>query len=459
MSHHPLAFLSALIVFVLAGVDARAQTPVVVVDKAVDPALVGTWSSSGTGPHGSWQVQWEIQANGYFVMRGTTNDSGSFNTSQGHWQMNSTVHQGVIIDGIYQLLPDGRMQITGQDGTSYWSRVDANQSPPGSVQPPTDSAALVRQADALQSQGRYSDAILLMSQLIATNPTCEKAWFERGMCFYLMMVNRGTLAQSVKPYVGKNLDDNFDPLKGMINTAIADLTEALRLDPHDQRAWCMRGKAYTDDNQFAAALSDLNQAIVLAPDYAGAYANRAALAYGQGEDGSADLARSIELDPSGRAAYEQMTKSAQFVFQQRKMSGVLAKAMDGWNNARTQADLDAALAPWLAYGQKTDVKITFLSNITSDFNGNYVKHFVTFTFPAIRVSVRTITTLPPMIVWIPLKQSDANNIPENYRVLLKSPPGVAAWDPGNASDNMSDFKVPTGNILDVNYYNQLSKSQ
>jgi tetratricopeptide (TPR) repeat protein len=61
--------------------------------------------------------------------------------------------------------------------------------------------------------------------------------------------------------------------------AIADLDQAVRLDPYNALAYEQRGFAYLQKNDPDKAIDDFNQAIRICPDFAGAYESRG-LAYG-----------------------------------------------------------------------------------------------------------------------------------------------------------------------------------
>ena len=50
------------------------------------------------------------------------------------------------------------------------------------------------------------------------------------------------------------------------DTAIAEYSEAIRLDPQFDAAYHNRGSAYADKGEYAKAISDFNEAIRLAPD-------------------------------------------------------------------------------------------------------------------------------------------------------------------------------------------------
>ncbi len=66
-------------------------------------------------------------------------------------------------------------------------------------------------------------------------------------------------------------------LQGQYDRAIADYSEAIRLDPDFAFAYCNRGVAWGKKKQYARAIADLEQAVRLDPDYAATYDDLARL--------------------------------------------------------------------------------------------------------------------------------------------------------------------------------------
>ncbi|MCB9452463.1 MAG: tetratricopeptide repeat protein [Anaerolineaceae bacterium] len=97
-------------------------------------------------------------------------------------------------------------------------------------------------------KGDYPTAIQLWSQAIALDPQDEKA-----------LVNRATAYSQI----------------GNAEGALADLSAALQINPNNLHAYFSRANLYNAQRKFKEALADLNKVIELNPDDAEAYYNRA----------------------------------------------------------------------------------------------------------------------------------------------------------------------------------------
>jgi tetratricopeptide (TPR) repeat protein len=86
--------------------------------------------------------------------------------------------------------------------------------------------------------------------------------------------------------------------KGQLDRAIADHTQAIKLDPKLSEAFYNRGNAYGDKGENDRAIADYDQAIRLSPKFVGALNNRglARRLKGDTAGGDADIARAKQLD-------------------------------------------------------------------------------------------------------------------------------------------------------------------
>jgi tetratricopeptide (TPR) repeat protein len=87
--------------------------------------------------------------------------------------------------------------------------------------------------------------------------------------------------------------------KGQHDRAIQDYDQALHLDPNYAAAYNNRGNAYEDKGQYDRAIQDFDQALSLDPNYAAAYSNRGVAYWGKGQYDRAvqDLGQAVRLDP------------------------------------------------------------------------------------------------------------------------------------------------------------------
>lgn len=88
--------------------------------------------------------------------------------------------------------------------------------------------------------------------------------------------------------------------------AIADYTAAIQLEPDQPATYLLRGSAWSRQGDHAPAMADFDQAIRLAPNDAGAYIARASEWEKdlKAEQALADYQRAIALDPRSIPAYE-----------------------------------------------------------------------------------------------------------------------------------------------------------
>jgi tetratricopeptide (TPR) repeat protein len=124
----------------------------------------------------------------------------------------------------------------------------------------------------------YDRAIADFTEAIKLDPNSSIAYQERGDAYY---------------YKGDN------------DQAIADYNQAIRLSPNVASTYNSRGDTYRAKGDHDRAIADFTQAIRLDPNVASTYNNRG-LAYGQKGDHDraiADYTQAIRLDPNDAAAY------------------------------------------------------------------------------------------------------------------------------------------------------------
>jgi tetratricopeptide (TPR) repeat protein len=135
----------------------------------------------------------------------------------------------------------------------------------------------IGQAVSAARLAAYDKAIADFTQAIRLDPGSKTAYYERGRAYYSRR--------------------DFDK-------AIADQSQAIRLAPDYAPAYTGRGNVYADKGDYDKALADYSQAIRLAPDYVTAYNNRGAAYYGKGEyqRAGADWEQALRIDPDHATA-------------------------------------------------------------------------------------------------------------------------------------------------------------
>ncbi len=88
--------------------------------------------------------------------------------------------------------------------------------------------------------------------------------------------------------------------KGDFDSAIADYTQVIRLDPKNAGAYSLRGMVYQAKGDYESCIADHTEAIRLEPKKAGRYCSRGMAYYGKGDydRAIADYTESLRLDPT-----------------------------------------------------------------------------------------------------------------------------------------------------------------
>lgn len=161
--------------------------------------------------------------------------------------------------------------------------------------------------------GDYAEAITLLTQVIADEPTFAPAYNARGLAHeglgdYDAALVDFTQAVELEPANAAYLSDRARAHFFLENysDAIADYTLVLQLTPNDAVTYNRRGFAYFLIGSFEQAIEDFTAAIEADPELAWAYNNRAIVYRTQGDLDAAisDHTRAVEIDPQYWWGYE-----------------------------------------------------------------------------------------------------------------------------------------------------------
>ncbi|MDR3146958.1 MAG: tetratricopeptide repeat protein [Treponema sp.] len=135
------------------------------------------------------------------------------------------------------------------------------------------AGAFLDRGITLASQGEYDSAIADFTEALRLNPNLAAAYSNRGSAYWYK--------------------EDYD-------RAITDYTQAIRLDPNYAKAYNMRGSAYRDKGDYDRAIADYNQAIRLDPNYVWAYVNRGVAYYIKKDYNRAiaDYEAALRIDPN-----------------------------------------------------------------------------------------------------------------------------------------------------------------
>jgi len=174
------------------------------------------------------------------------------------------------------------------------------------VAPPADSPRggdPYTRADALLKRGAYADAVPYFTKAIASNPD-YRAYFGRAGAYQRMEQPEKAIAdysQAIRlnPDSAMAYHDRAvcEARLNRNDSAFADYNRALELAPDNPRTWNGRGVIYLRRKEYEKAIPDFNEAIRLQPQFVQAYENRAAAkkALGDMAGATADLNQAMAL--------------------------------------------------------------------------------------------------------------------------------------------------------------------
>jgi tetratricopeptide (TPR) repeat protein len=177
----------------------------------------------------------------------------------------------------------------------------------GSAPAPRTAGTFLDRGIMFAGRGEYDMAIADFTEAINLDPDMASAWMLRG---------RALFASVSKVYaVGENFSSVrtivtagsvvSEEKKAVYDRAIADFTQAIRLDPNNANAYRERGNAYSDKGDYDRAIADYNQALRLDPNLAAAYNTRGFAYYMKGDydRAIADYNQALRINPNDAKAY------------------------------------------------------------------------------------------------------------------------------------------------------------
>jgi tetratricopeptide (TPR) repeat protein len=169
--------------------------------------------------------------------------------------------------------------------------------------------AFINRSSAYRTKGDFGRAIADLDEALKLNPKLPLALTERASIYYT---------------------------NGDFDRAIADYTSALRLNKNLMAAYSGRARAYRDKGDIDKALADFNEALRLDPSSASSHLDRGTIyeAKGDLDRAIAEYSQAIEQDPKFAAAYN--NRGLAFL-----AKGDLDKALADFNEA---VRLDAKFA-------------------------------------------------------------------------------------------------------------------
>jgi tetratricopeptide (TPR) repeat protein/predicted small secreted protein len=187
--------------------------------------------------------------------------------------------------------------------TASYGEAQGEAAPKTAV--PQTAGTFLDRGITLASQGEFEMAIEDFTEALTLNPNLGSAYMLRGRARRASVTNVTDMGENFSCILSNTGGQITEAQKRVYEQAIADFTEAIRLDPGNAVAYRERGAVYALRGDTDKGIADHNQAIRLNPQYAFAYYNRG-VAYADKKDydrAIADYNQVIRLDPNFTAVY------------------------------------------------------------------------------------------------------------------------------------------------------------
>ena len=155
-------------------------------------------------------------------------------------------------------------------------------------------------------RGEYDTAIADFTEAIRLDPNMFGAYTLRGRALFAGVSQVSSVGYNFSGLTTTSTEGQVSAEQARIyDRAIEDLTQAIRLAPDNAQTYIERGVAYMENGDNDRAIEDYNQAIRLSPNYASAYLNRGVAYRNKGdiEKAIADYTEAVRLNPNDADAY------------------------------------------------------------------------------------------------------------------------------------------------------------
>ena len=155
------------------------------------------------------------------------------------------------------------------------------------------------------SEGRFTDAMLMLNKAIENQPGNFEAYFLRGMAKYNLEDLNGAMADLDKTLALHPLYINALHYRGIChqrlghhNAALDDFAQVVKIDPYNAEIYAARAVTYLQMGRYEDALNDNDMALSVKPNMVMALINRGvAKGYlNRYEEAISDLDKALQLD-------------------------------------------------------------------------------------------------------------------------------------------------------------------
>ena len=173
--------------------------------------------------------------------------------------------------------------------------------------PPGTAGAFLDRGILFAIRGDWELAIADFTEAIKLDSTLATAWLFRGRAFIASVSRMLSVEEDFSDFIAiaEDAKDITAEQRAGYNKAIADYSQAIRLDPNLAPAYRDRGVAYSYSGDYDNALVDFNQALRLNPNDPAVYRERGNVYGFKGDDTRclADYNRAINVNPNYASVY------------------------------------------------------------------------------------------------------------------------------------------------------------